>query len=260
MYGIVLFNLALLSQQTTSPPTAEGPEVTGIVTQLKVIENLVQGDRSRFVDIQLNWKAGKVPVLVSSSPGKAVFQSQNSPDLTIAEGSSLVATENPMRHTWTVRLPENWISREPWRCVLEGSSVVADRFIEIPLGRVGELMERLKLGPIEAAKKGQFRCLIGKMERRGNRTSIRIRVEIDSHGVDLESYQSWVVFNRLQSKVGDLSREPFGYSIEGQDSTFAEVTYHLPAALPADATLSYRALASMRKAPIRLEFKGIPPW
>ena len=81
MYGIVLLNLALLSQQTTSPPTAEGPEVTGIVTQLKVIENLVQGDRNRFVDIQLNWKAGKVPVLVSSSPAKAVFQSQNSPDL-----------------------------------------------------------------------------------------------------------------------------------------------------------------------------------
>ena len=34
----------------------------------------------------------------------------------------------------------------------------------------------------------------------------------------------------------------------------------LVGALPADATLSYRALASMRKAPIRLEFKGIPPW
>ena len=97
----------------------------------------------------------------------------------------------------------------------------------------------------------------------GNHSATKIKnvfQNCEYHGVDLESYQSWVVFNRLQSKVGDLSREPFGYSIEGQDSTFAEVTYHLPAALPADATLSYRALASMRKAPIRLEFKGIPPW
>ena len=261
MVGVVLlFSGLSYLQLPSSPPKADGGDVIGTVSQLKLVENLLQSERVRTVDIQLNWKTEKYPVLVSSSPFKVTFQSNSRPELTVTEGAALVPTETGLRHTWTVRLPGDWMPREPWRCMVEGSSVVGDRFVDIPLGRVGDLIERLRLGPVEANKDGKFRCLILKLDRRGNRISVRIRVEIDSHGVELESYQSWVVFNRLESKVGDQVREPFGYSIEGQASSFAEVTYHLPAGLPADAKLSYRTLANLRKSPIRLDFKGIPPW
>lgn len=232
----------------------------GTVSQLKLIENLVQNERVRLVDIQLDWKAGKFPVLVSSGPSKVIFHSNNRPESAFTVGTALVPTETGLRHTWTVRLPGDWMSREPWRCMVEGASVVGDRFVDIPLGRVGDLIERLRHGPVEVIKDGKFRCLILKSDRRGNRVSVRIRVEIDSHGVDLESYQSWVVFNRLEASVGDQLREPFGYSIEAQASSFAEVTYHLPAGLRADSMLSYRTLASLRESQIRLDFKGIPPW
>ena len=241
-------------------PTANSEGVAGKVIMLKTARDLATGTTKRSFEVQLDWATERLPVLISSTPTRMSFSEQGNPHLEINIGRSMIPPEMTNRHNWVLTVPSDWAPAKPWKCKLEATAVVVDGLIVIPMGRVIDLLNRVKFGPLELARDGKFRCLVTRADRKANRLSLTVRTEIDSGAVDLESFQSWAFMNRLESIAGVTKRGPVGFSIDYQSSNFAEVTYHFPANLAADAVLSLTAIRRLRTQNIILEFKDIPSW
>jgi hypothetical protein len=257
---MILFNLAVLTIFGQAP-AASDPPVSGSVVRLRTVRQLATGQTVRSIDIDLLWKSHIEPVLVSSQPGRFSLQAVGREPVTVAAGASLGTTDSPLRHGWTVAVPPGWsLPDKPWACRVEGESIVARGKTTFTVGRLGDLLERARTGPVEVAREGAFRCLVQKIDKRAQRISVRLRVEIDAGGVALESYQSWAVLNSFEVLANNRIRSPLGFAVESQGASFVEVTYHLPGSLPLDALMSYRSITGLRAAPIRLDFKDIPPW
>lgn len=257
---MILFKLLILLMAGQAPAASDSP-VTASVVRLRTVRELATGQTVRSVDIDLLWKSPLEPVLVSSQPVRFSLQAVGREPVEVAAGASLGPTDSPLRHGWTVAVPVGWnLSDKPWACRVEGESIVARGKATVTVGRLGDLLDRLPTGPVEVARDGAFRCLVQKIDKRVQRISVRLRVEIDAGGVALESYQSWAVLNRFEVLASNRVRSPLGFAVESQGSSFVEVTYHLPGSLPLDALMTYRSITGLKAAPIRLNFKDIPPW
>lgn len=257
---MILFNLLVLAMLGQAP-AASDPPVNGSVARLRTVRELTTGQTVRSIDIDLLWKTPLEPVLVSSQPVRFSLQAVGREPMVVASGSSLGTTDSPLRHGWTLAVPSGWnLPDKPWACRVEGESIVARGKTTVTVGRLGDVLDRVQQGPVEVARDGAFRCLVQKIDKRAQRVSVRLRVEIDAGGVALESYQSWVVLNRFEVLASNRMRSPLGFAVESQGASFVEVTYHLPGALPLDALMTYRSITGLKAAPIRLDFKDIPPW
>jgi len=252
--------LICLNAFPAQAPTANSEGVAGKVIMLKTARDLATGTTKRSFEVQLDWASERIPVLISSAPNRMSFSEQGKLALEINIGRSMTPPEMTNRHNWVLTVPTDWLPTKRWQCKLEAAAVVTDGFIVIPMGRVIDLLNRIRSGPLELARDGKFRCVVTKVDRKANRFSLTVRTEIDSGAVDLESFQSWAFLNRMESIAGVTKRAPVGFSIDSQSSNFAEVTYHFPAGLALDAELSLTAIRGLRAQTIILEFKDIPAW
>lgn len=215
---------------------------------------------TRHIRLELGWEPGTEPLLVPTVWEEVEVQAGKRP---VVCEKKTGAIREPQAVTETVvpldghpDLPAGWTLR------LKGKAVVAAGIREIGLGAWPEVADPAKLGPTQEAKKGAFSCSLVQVTRNGRRISLRVRVARDAGGPDLESYQSWVVLNRLwlEDRLGEVVR-PTGQVLETQDESRAEVTYHV--VLPAGTenrprVIRYRTLTGLREEKLSFELNGLP--
>lgn len=217
---------------------------------------------TRQVRLELGWEPGTDPLLLPSVWEEVTAQAGNRPEVsekkTGASREPEVAGETvvPLPLTGQAGLPDGWNLR------LKGKALVAAGVRELGLGNWPEVADLVRRGPIEGAKEGAFSCSLVQVARNGRRISLRVRVVREAGGPELESYQSWVVLNRLwlEDRLGEVIR-PAGQVLELQDESRAEVTYHL--VLPAGTenrprVIRYRTLTGIREEKLSFELKGLP--
>ena len=217
---------------------------------------------TRQARLELGWETGIDPLLIPSVWEEVVLGSAT--NLEVSEKKAGALKEPDADASVTVNLPSIGQGGLPggWNLRIKGRAVVATGVRELDLGHWPDAAELVRRGPVQALKEGDFSCSLLQATRNGRRISLRVRVVREASGPELESYQSWMVLNRLWlvDRLGELVR-PTGQVLELQDGVQAEITYHL--VLPVGTenrprVIRYRTLTGIREEKLSFELKGLP--
>ena len=223
--------------------------------------NPVEGTR-RTLKVELGWETDTNPLLVPAVWEEVLIRSVDGQEW--VEKVALGLREPDAQREMQVPLPSLKTAglTEEWSAKLTGRVVLAQKMVEVGLGPLGDVFARVKRGSVVGAQEGAFACKLVAASKNGRRISLGVRVERDPAGPGLESYQSWVVLNRLWlvDKLGEEVR-PIGQVLEREDERAAEVTYHLLLPEGTEARpreIRYRTLTGIRGETVQFQLKGLP--
>jgi hypothetical protein len=220
-----------------------------------------EGD-TRTLRVELGWEPGMEPLLVPSVWDEILVSVDGKTTSVLKNSGAL--REPSTSGAMNVPLPVKDLAglKTGWTLILKGKAIVPVAMRELRLGQWPDSGEELKRGPMEGAREGAMFCRLMGISRNGRRISLRVRVEREPGGPGLESYQSWVVLNRLwmEDRLGEVLK-PVGQVLEQEDERSAEITYHV--VLPEGTekrprVIRYRTLTGVREEKLTFEFKGLP--
>lgn len=225
--------------------------------------NPVGGIRRELL-VELSWESATEPILVPAVWEKVGIKVTGKPVVSAIAARALVEPMATQRQELVTMLSDTQGASLPegWSATLQGRAILPSGLIDLNLGTYPAVLGALRGGPLEVARKGQFACILLGVTRNGRRVSLRVRVERDPVGPGLESFQSWIVLNRLRLVDlvgGELT--PIGQVLEREDDHAAEVTYHV--LLPEGTEnrpreIRYRTLTGLREESLHFDLAGLP--
>lgn len=225
--------------------------------------NFQQPERGpdRYLRLELGWENDLEPLLVPSVWNGIYVRSEAGREKKWVGAGGL--REPGTNREYSVHLSGLDESlKQGWSIRLTGKAIVPTAIRALDLGEWPKVRESIQKKPEGVGKEGSFSCWLVGASQNGLRVSLRVRVEKDSGGPELESYQSWVVLNKLwmTDRLGEVAR-PVGQVLEKEDGKVAEVTYHLvfpEGTEKRPRVIHYRTLTGIREVDLDFDLKGLP--
>jgi hypothetical protein len=231
------------------------------VQKLQLTRNFEAGSDEGLVSLEVAWEPTFQPFYLETQPHDLVVHDERGrPVAAPQEGSSLTAVDGKSAQVIDVRLP-GFPRGDRTIGLLKGTLPVIG-----PTGMLTFTFDTLEKLQADAAaraqKQGEVRCTLSKPKLERTRWTVQVTLEYPPGGPAFESYQSWVVNNRMVLRRADGSElQSTGSSVDSSSSRRAVVSYHFavkPRQKPADWKVVYRTPASIVSVPIPFEFKDVP--
>jgi hypothetical protein len=218
--------------------------------------------------VEVAWEPGLLPLYLETRPQNLRVQDDQGHTLgPPATGSSLAPVAGTLALLIDVRLPP--VPRANGKLgLLSGDlSVIAPtKMLAFDFGSLAELSKSDEKDARRRLDQEKVSCRIDKVTLNADRWTVRVIIDYPPGGKQLDSYQSWVVYNELilQATDGNRQLKSSDYVLENETARHATISYHFRdrrSSRRGDASdwkLLYRTPASLVEVPVHFTFKDVP--
>jgi hypothetical protein len=261
--------ITLVKQEEGAAPriSYSGPFRTSL-KRIQASRDLDTGHQSCLASLEVAWEPQLLPLYLETRPQDLrVTDSKNNSLPVKSEGKALAHVDGRYALSFNFHLPP--VPRAmPGYGSIQGhlTAIVPTKMVLFTFDTLDKLEKAPAGGPERVKKQEGVTCNISKIVLANDRWTIQVSLENQGGGTQLDSYQSWIVNNKMVLESSDGKKvEPSDYTRDDAlgSSHRAKVSYTfrdqglLARGKPGDWTLSYTTPASVITVPIPFSFKDI---